>query len=206
MSHNKSSKSIVIAKVLVLLGFLTLILTTYYLRGEVLTLSHIKFSADEVRSANSLKQLRDSYPSRVKSHEAAMKQYELRMKHYQKMLNLYQNDYDEYVKRIEDRYDLPPLPSSPVKPNPPELEEKLFEIDARFRSRKNQYFATSSQLVWVACLGAMMLSGGLVFLLMFDINGHRWYYLALLMISFVFLIGPAFHSIMSGIVGFLKGP
>ena len=43
-------------------------------------------------------------------------------------------------------------------------------------------------------------------LLMFDVNGQRWHYLVALVISFVFLIGPAFHSIMTGIIGFLEEP
>jgi len=63
-----------------------------------------------VYSLQQLKQLRESYPDGVKQHEAATKHYELQSEHYRKMLDLYQNDYDEYVKRIEDKYDPPPLP------------------------------------------------------------------------------------------------
>ena len=51
-----------------------------------------------------------------------------------------------------------------------------------------------------------MLVGGLVYLLMFDANGQRWHYLVALTISFVFLIGPAFDSIITGIIGFLEEP
>ena len=51
-----------------------------------------------------------------------------------------------------------------------------------------------------------MLVGGLVYLLMFDADGQRWHYLAAMVISFVFLIGPAFHSIITGIIGFLQEP
>ena len=104
-----------------LVGFLALVICTYYLRSEVLTLSHIKFSADEVRAANDLKQLRESYPDRVKQHDAAIKNYDLQTEHYRKMLDMYQNDYDEYVKRIEDKYDPPSLPYAPTKPNPPDV-------------------------------------------------------------------------------------
>ena len=201
-----NSKPIVVAKIMALLGFLALVTCTYYLRSEVLALSHIKFSADEVRAANELKQLRESYPDRVKQHEAAIKHYELQTEHYRKMLDMYQNDYDEYVKRIDDRYNPPPLPFAPTKPDPPDVAEKLHEINTDFRTRKNQYFATSSRLNWLACIAALMLVGGLVYLLMFDANGHRWHYLVALVISFVFLIGPAFHSILTGIIGFLEEP
>lgn len=199
-------KPIVVAKLLALFGFLALVTCTYYLRSEVLALSHIKFSADEVRAANQLAQLRESYPNRVKQHETELKQYELQTEHYHKMLKLYENDYDEYVKRIKDRFNLPSAPFAPRKPTPPELAEKLHEINTEFRTRKNQYFATSSRLNWLACIAALMLVGGLISLLMFDENGQRWHYLVALVISFVFLIGPAFHSIITGIIGFLEEP
>ena len=189
-----------------LLGFLALVVCTYYLRSEVLTLSHLRFSADEVRVANELEQFRESHPDRLKQNEAAMKHYDLQIEHYRKMLDLYQNNYDEYAKRIEDKYHLSPLPDVPMKPDPPEVAEKLFEINTAFRARKNQFFATSSRLNWLSCIAALMLVGGMIYLLMFDTNGQRWHYLVALMISFVFLIGPAFHSIMAGIMGFLEGP
>ena len=51
-----------------------------------------------------------------------------------------------------------------------------------------------------------MLVGGLLYLLMFDTTGQRWHYLVALTISFVFLIGPAFHSFITLIIGFLQEP
>ena len=98
------------------------------------------------------------------------------------------------------------FPRTPVKPVPPEVAKKLFTINSDFRARKNQFFANSSRLNWLSCIAALMLVGGMIYLLMFDTNGQRWHYLVALMISFVFLIGPAFHSIMAGIMGFLEGP
>lgn len=201
-----SEKRIVLAKVFALIGFLCLVVCTYYLRSEVLALSAIGFSADELRAAHELEQIRESYPERKQQHEAAMKYYELQMEHYRKMLDLYQNDYEEYVKRIEDKYQLPHMPNAPSKPTPPELSEKLYEINTAFRVRKSRYFATTSRLNWLACTAALMLVGGLLYLLMFDTAAQRWHYLVALVISFVFLIGPAFHSILTGIIGFLEEP
>jgi len=40
----------------------------------------------------------------------------------------------------------------------------------------------------------------------FDGGNQRAFYLAVLILSFVFMIGPSFHSIMSAIVGFLHAP
>ena len=75
MNDSLSEKLIVIAKVMALLGFLILVSCTYYLRSEILALSHIKFSADEVRAASEIKQLRDTYPNRLKQHETKMNHY-----------------------------------------------------------------------------------------------------------------------------------
>ncbi len=199
-------KLITVAKLMVLFGFLVLVLSTYYLRSEVLALSRILFSAEEFRTSNELEQLRESYPDRVKQYDAELKDYKLKQKHYREMLEMYQNDYDEYVKRIKDKYKTPNLPQAPEKPDSPEVAEKIFEINADFRARKHQYFEASTTLNWLACIAALLLVGGLVYLLLFDDQGQRWHYLAALIISFVFLIGPAFHSIMTGIIGLLQEP
>lgn len=206
MNESLNKRFIVAAKIMALLGFLILLTCTYLLRNEILALSHIKFSADEVRAASEIKQLRDSYPDRLKQHEAEIKHYELENENYRKMLDLYETDYAEYVKRIEAKFTTPPLPTPPTKPDLPEVAEKLYEINQDFRIRKNQYFATSARLNWISCIAAMMLVGGLLCLLMFEDNSQRWHYLVALVISFVFLIGPAFHSIITGIIGFLREP
>ena len=201
-----NGKVILAAKLAALVGFLALVVCSYYLRGEVLALSHIKFSADEVRGTNDLERIRESYPDRQKQHEVALKHFELETEHYRKMLELYQTNYEDYVKRIKDEFRPPPLPDAPAKPDSPEVAERLYEINAEFRARKNQYFATTSRLNWVACMAALMLVGGLVTLLLFDTKGQRWHYVAALVISFVFLIGPSFHSIITAIIGFLEEP
>lgn len=51
-----------------------------------------------------------------------------------------------------------------------------------------------------------VLVGGLLFLIMFETGNQKFVYLAVLVLSFVFMIGPSFHSIMSAIVGFLEAP
>ena len=50
------------------------------------------------------------------------------------------------------------------------------------------------------------LVGGLLCLILFDTANGRLIYFVTLVLSFVFLIGPSFHSIMSAIVGFLQAP
>ncbi len=84
-----SPRSVVAAKLCVLAGFLSLVLCTYYLRSEVLALSHIKFSANELIAANELERLRESQPDRLRQYEAAMEHHRLQLEHYREMLTLY---------------------------------------------------------------------------------------------------------------------
>jgi hypothetical protein len=226
------SRLIPLAKVLSILGFLVLLSSTYYLRSEVLDLNRIGFSADQARSEYELAQLKENYPyeqERYKvaqenyqkqldelerRYEADQQNYELRRRHYEEMLGLYQTDYDGYVQRLKDEYqppELPPVPTPPQKParpqppQPPEYRQKLMEINNEFRSQKYHYFQATALLTWVALAAALCLVGGLLYLILFDDNG-RLFYLLTLVLSFVFMIGPSFHSILSAIVGFLEAP
>ena len=58
----------------------------------------------------------------------------------------------------------------------------------------------------IACLAALSLVGGLLYLLMFDLNSNRLFYFMILVLSFMFLIGPSLQSVMSAIVGLMHGP
>ena len=194
------------AKVLSVVGFLVLLASTYYLRSEVLTLNKIHFSGDETRAKYDLAQLKKDYPHEVERYQAATKNYGLQMKHYEEMLKLYQTDYGEYVKRIKDAYRPPQLPYKPKPPRPPEYTQKLSEINAEFRARKHHYFEVTGVLNWVALAAAVCLVGGLLYLIMFDVAGARLFYFLTLLLSFVFMIGPSFHSIISAVVGFLQAP
>lgn len=204
---SKSTKSlIVIAKLGAIAGFLLLVFGTYTLRSKVLVLSEIRFSADNVRVENDIEQMQEAFPTRLEEYAASLKQYELQMEHYEEMLNLYQNDYDAYVQRLEDKYKVPRMPTAPNKPRSPEISRQLYEINADFRREKHDYFEEAIGLNRVATVAAMMLVGCLIFLMMFDSESPRWHYLVALVISFVFLIGPSFHSIMTGLIGILEAP
>ena len=198
--------NIKVAKLVALLSFLVLVSITYFLRREALALSHIRFSSDEARALHGLEEMKASHPDRIERYKAAMVHYELEMKHYQKMLEVYRTDKEEYMRLVKGEYRLPALPHAPRKPQSPELSEKLHELNAQFRSRKNQYFSTALVFNWVTWIAALGLVGGLIYLLLFDPAPVRWYYLAALLIAFVFMIGPSFHSIVSGIIGFMEAP
>jgi len=200
------TRSINVAKCVTLLSFLVLVSVTYFLRREVLALSHIHFSSDEARALHELEEMKSSYPERDGEYNEAMVHYQEEAKHYQKMLELYRTDEEEYMKLVKGKYDLPALPSPPDKPQSPRLSATLHELNTQFRSRKNEYFANALSLNWVAWIAALGLVGGLVYLLMFDTAPTRWHYLAALVMSFVFMIGPAFHSIITTIIGILEAP
>ncbi len=183
-----------------------------------------KFKRDRERYKVSAKNYETTLTKNTARYEVAQKNYTLQEKHYAKMLEMYLTDYDAYVKAIKDKYrppqlpdepSMPKLPSEPtqpqmpVKPQPPrspEYTKQLSEIDATFRTQKHHYFAVTSVMNWFAMVGAMCLVSGLLYLILFDTADGRLLYFMTLVLSFVFLIGPSFHSIMSAIVGFLAAP
>jgi hypothetical protein len=195
-----------IIKCITIVAFMATLSTTYYLRSEVLELNKIRFSAGNVRSEENLRELKKSYPIRMAEYEVQMKNYELQVEHYKEMLNLYRTDYEEYVRRLKDSYRPPQLPRKPKKPKSPELSDKLAQINADFRAQQYDYFDSTRRFNWVCSASALSLVGGLLFLIMFETGNQRTLYLVVLALSFVFMIGPSFHSIMSAIVGFLKAP
>ena len=199
-------RSVTVAKFVTLVAFLVLLFTTYFLRSEVMDLTRIRFSAENVRSDERSAQQKADHPIRVEEYKAQMKHYELQTRHYRKMVKLYAEDYDEYVKRVKDRYAPPVLPRKPRMPRSPEVTARLAAIDVAFRRRQYEYFDRTARLNWVACVAALALVGGLIYLLMFDVEGKRVFYIVILVLSFVFMIGPSFHSILSGIVSLMRPP
>ena len=182
------SRCIGVAKVVAITSFLVLLSTTYYLRTEVLKLNEIRFSADEARAKYEMEELAKEHPRNIERYNVELKNYEL------------------YAKRLKDEYQPPQLPYQPLPPKPPEYTRKLSEINAQFRTQKHHYFEATSSLNWVAWIAAVGLVGGLLWLVMFDTAGSRLVYFMTLVLSFVFMIGPSFHSILSAIVGFLEAP
>jgi len=200
------NRNIAMAKYISIGAFLVLLFVTYYLRSQVLELNTIRFSSENIRADENIKDLKESYPLRTAEHEMQTTHYDIQMDHYKSMLELFNTNYDEYVKRKKDHFSPPQLPRKPQKPKSPELSDKLAGINAEFRGQQFHYFYMTSKLNWVACMAALALVGGLLYLLMFDAEGQRIFYLAVLILSFVFMIGPSFHSIMSAVVGFLRPP
>lgn len=199
-----STRAILWAKATTIVGFLVLLSTTYILRGEALTLSRIGFSADKAAADLEQRRAQETYPERVKRHQVEIKNHQLQLKHYEEMLDLYHRDYTSYAKRLKDDYEPPQLPEPPEAPPPAEFERRLAEIKVEFHQQRFHYFRMTTTLNWVAWISALAVVGGLLCLLMFDLNGQRVYYVVMLVLTFVFMIGPAMQSLLSGIVGLLQ--
>ncbi|MCB9796397.1 MAG: hypothetical protein H6741_27185 [Alphaproteobacteria bacterium] len=195
-----------LARLSSLLGILTLLVSSYVLRSEVITLSAMHLDADAVRARGNLDAHEESYADRVAVFEMQQAHYEVQLQHYRDMLALYESDYDAYVLRLEDAFVPPPMPERPTPPRSPSVEAELYEINTAFRERRAEYFHRLAGLNVVAAGAALATVGGLVFLLLFDDRGRWWIYLALLSVSFVFLIGPAFHAMLTGLIGALHAP
>jgi hypothetical protein len=195
-----------VIKCVTIVAFMVTLCGTYYIRSEVLELNRIRFSSENVRAEEDLRLMKESYPIRVAQHEIAEKNYELQMEHYETMLELYRTDYEAYAQRLKDKYKPPQLPQVPQKPRSPELSDQLAQINTEFRAQQFHYFDSTSTLNWVSCVSALVLVGGLLTLIMFETGNQRIFYVVVLILSFVFMIGPSFQSIMSAVAGFLRAP
>ena len=199
-------KDIKFAKFITIISFLTLLFSTYYLRSQVLKLNSIRMDSQNLMTDQERRDIEESSPVRKKEYEAKLGQYQIQKKHYEEMLDLYKSDYEEYVKRLKDEFAPPIMPRSPVKPLSPKVSDDMREKVIEFREQQSKYFNSTSKLNWISCLAALSLVGGLLYLLMFDLEGKRIFYLVLIVLSFVFMIGPSFHSLMSALAGFLQAP
>ena len=199
-------RRIVAAKLLAISGFLVLLVITYWLRSEVLGLSRIHFSADEKKVELERQRNRESFPDRQKQYEVGLKNYDIQSKHYEKMMAVYEKDLDEYANLTKNQLQPPQLPSRPAPPSAPEVEDQFRSIQTEFVLRRYRYFVVSEYGNAIACFAALSLVGGLLYLLMFDLNSNRLFYFMILVLSFVFLIGPSLQSVMSAIVGLMHGP
>lgn len=200
------NRALAMVKGLTIAAFVMTLFSTYYLRSEVLALNKIRFSAENLRADEDLREMTEFHPVRLAEYEVQSQHYKLEMDHYSQMLELYRTNYDEYVKRLKDTFEPPELPWKPERPRSPEIGDQLARINADFRAQQFRYFDSTSRLNWVTCVSALTLVAGLLFLIMFETGGQRIFYLVILIVSFVFMIGPSFHSIMSAIVGLLEAP
>src|SRR5438552_7995306 len=124
------------------------------------------------------------------------------------MLETYSKDFDAYLKLVQETKGAPPqppqMPQRPEAPPGAEFEQRMAEIKVEFRQQKFHYFRTATALNWVAWIAALGLCGGLLYLLMFDLEGQRVFYAVVLVVSFVFMIGPVMQWLLAGIVGLLQ--
>ncbi len=201
-----AERRIVAAKILAISGFLVLLLITYWLRSEVLSLSRIHFSADQKKVELEQQRSKESFPDRQKQYEVSLKNYDIQLQHYEKMMAVYEKNLDEYAALTKDELQPPQFPIRPAPPVAPEIEDQFREIQTDFVLRRHRYFVVSEYGNALAGVAALSLVGGLLYLIMFDLNTNRLFYFMTLVLSFIFLIGPSLQSVMSAVIGLMHAP
>lgn len=71
--ENKMSKVLTVVKGVTIVAFMITLCATYYLRSEVLKLNTIRFSSENVRAEENLREMKESYPVRVAEYEVQTK-------------------------------------------------------------------------------------------------------------------------------------
>ena len=193
------NKAIIASKAVVIICMACLLLTTYMLRSQVLSLINSIIDGEDIVEVELMDRFEASEPDRKAAYEAALGRYEIQMKRYRELLNLYQKDPEAYARQTREGRPVgaPPVPFKPEPPQTPEVQQQLAETNAEFRQTRQRYFKNAKRLNMFVGLCAIGLIGGLLFLIMFDPEKSRLAYLVVLVVSFVFVIGPALHSVVS---------
>ena len=196
-----------IAKPLVVFSFVTTLFATYFMRSEMLSLNKLRYAAEKMNAEFAVKEAEESFPQKLQRHEVELKNYRLQIENFEKQLKLYQTDYEAYVRTNKSGSVQPPkLPFFPDKPRPPSYRQEILQLQSQFRGQQLDYYSKSQTMNWILCASAMLLTGSLVFLILFETGAQKIAYLAVLVVSFVFMIGPSFHSILTALIGILEPP
>jgi hypothetical protein len=188
-----------IAKVTTVLSFLVLLLCTYIVRGQALDLNRMRLSADAARAAEDLATFEATYDDRVAA-------YEMAQEHYRRQVERFRADYDAWLASAQERGMMAPSPLPPRAPQSPEATRRLAEISAEYRAARYTYIEALGGVNGLAALAALVLTTSLLTLVLGDTNPGRWMYLALLGLAFVFMIGPALHSVLTGVMSAMRPP
>ncbi len=192
-------KSITAARVITIIAMMFLIATTYYLRSGILAMVNHQIDAQSATAQERLDNFADTAEFRQAEYEAGISRFDVAMSKYKELIELYASDFDAYQIKIGEEANTmpPPLPHRPYRPRKPEVADELAKINEAFRAERESYFSTARALNPVVALAAVALVGSLLYLILFDTNNARILYVILLTLSFIFIIGPAFHSILS---------
>lgn len=188
-----------LAKIIVIASMLCLLGTTFVLRAKILTLVNFLMTGQDIVATERMDRFHAAEDDRQSEYVAALARFEIGMEQYRSLLQLYQDDLDAYRKRTNEgrMTQPPPIPEKPRLPRTPEVQRTLAEINSNFRDARNSYFRFATALNGFVAVCALLLIGGLLFLMFFDASNGRLMYIVVLAISFVFIIGPAFHSALT---------
>ncbi|MEM1354242.1 MAG: hypothetical protein AAGC44_14755 [Planctomycetota bacterium] len=201
-------RAIVAAKIIVIVCMAMLLLTTYMLRSRVLNMVGQYINAENIVAEEQMSRFTSSSKERQQAYEAGLVRYQVQVQRYRDLLDMYENDFETYQQQMRDGRPpmAPPVPTRPNPPRTPEVQEQLAKTHTQFRKTRDSYFATARTLNLLVGLCAIGLIGGILFLIMFDANQPRFAYLVVLVISFVFVVGPALHSAMTFMAYSMRPP
>lgn len=203
-----NERLLTVAKYFAILCFLVLLSLTYANRAGVVTLNAIRSSGDATLAAHDLERSDELYADRVEAYEVAVEFYDLQLEFYRRKMEEFREDPESFIASNQNSY-RNPYPRPPYKPTKPlelEVQKQLLDISLQFRQERHEYFTRLAGYNLIAASTAILLCLSLLYLTMFDDSKGRIFYIALLIVALVFFIGPAFHTIMTGIVGGMRPP
>ncbi len=203
-----NERLVVIAKYLAIFCFLVLLSLTYGNRAGVVRLNEIRSSGDAALSAYDLAHSDEIYDQKTEAYNVAIEFYDLQLDFYRRKMEEFRSDPDAFMASNQGSYNRP-YPSPPYKPSKPldlEVQRQLQDISLEFRQERHRYFSRLAQYNMISATAAILLGLSLLYLTMFDDSKGRLFYVAILVVALVFFIGPAFHSVLTGIVGGMRPP
>jgi hypothetical protein len=205
---------LVIPKITVVLSIVGLLATSYFLRWNVLTLINHSMAAAEIAADERAARFREGSQARSEAFAAELARYKLSMEKYlaaltatNKKVEQTPEEQRQAAYREQQQYQRETqVPPKPTLEQSPETRERIATISDQFRQDQVKFFTVATRLNWVVGVMVMLLVGSLLTLIMFDAGGPRVAYVAVLILSFVFFIGPALYSFLAAFAWRMEPP
>jgi len=196
------NKAIAAAKLVLVLSTVGLLVISYGLRSRLLAMIWQSVSAQDIVATDQMRQYRESATDRETEYKARLAAFDAEMKVYLARIDLFVTDRDAYRRETQDGRALqaPMLPVKPRPPRSPAVQDQLAQANEVFRTEREAYFRIAPAMNILAACFAIGVVGSLLFLICFDPRNGRIGYILVLVLSFVFLIGPALYSLITASV------
>lgn len=210
--------AIVTAKTLVIVSFVVLLATTYTMRSQLINLIWHIIKAEDIHLTTQLDRFKEGKATRETEYEINKARFDKAIAEYLEQLRAAalpsSNDQakDQASRYALQQQDLAEhtwtqmLSNRPRLGMSPETREQLATVHDDFRRQQMAYFGAARTINWLIGLCAIALVTGILFLLMFEPGANRGAYVVVLVLSFVFFIGPAFYNALHVVAWRLSPP